>query len=106
MNRFFVSFAAICTPAVFAYAYLSEWIGIKFLEKKVVLRPDEQITYPYYHNSEEVYLTVMLLFGLLFVGLFCSAVYFTLKQKRKLIFSSFLLSLLGILAIMINGAIK
>ena len=61
---------------------------------------------PYYYQSEDSYMTVMLLFGLLFVFLFGSSVYFTLRQKWKLTYLSFVLTMLGILAVMVNSAIK
>jgi hypothetical protein len=106
MNKFFISFAAIISSGIFAYSYLKEWIGIKVFGEKIVLEEFSEFEIPYYYHSENSYLTVMLLFGLLFAFLFSISVYFTLRQKWKLTYLSFVLTMLGILAIMVNAAIK
>jgi hypothetical protein len=106
MNKFFISFAAILSSGIFAYSYLREWIGVKFLNENIGIGELSTVNVAYYYKSESSYMTVMLLFGLLFVTLFGCSVFFTLKQKWKLTYLSFVLTMLGILAIMVNAAIK
>jgi hypothetical protein len=106
MNRFFVAFAAIASSGIFTYSYWREWIGYKLLGEELVLQPVEQTDVPYFHASEEIYLKVLMSFGLVFSLILIASIYFTYRQKWGLVFGCFVLSMLSILAVMINGAIK
>ncbi len=106
MDRFFVAFATVLASGIFAYAYLKEWANHVLWKKPLILKASEEIDYPYFHQSESLYLRVFLIFGLLFAGLFISSIaLFCLKKWNKL-FLVFVLTMLCILALMINGAIK
>ncbi|MCL6261514.1 hypothetical protein M3O96_20610 [Aquiflexum sp. TKW24L] len=106
MNRFFVSFAAIASSGIFAYSYWREWISYKLLGEELVLQPVEKAEVPYFHASEELYLRVLMSFGLLFSLILIVSIYFTYRQKWGWVFGCFVLSMLSILAVMINGALK
>jgi len=105
MNRFFITFAALLASGIFTYAYLREWIGIKFFGEKTNLQIKNPEA-PYFHASEDLYLLNILVFGLLFLSIFTLAVYSTWRNKRGLVFLAFVLSMLGMFVIMLNGAIK
>ncbi|AFL82874.1 hypothetical protein Belba_0206 [Belliella baltica DSM 15883] len=105
MNRFFITFAALSASGIFTYAYLREWIGIKLFGEEVHLQIDNPEA-PYFHSSEDLYLLNILVFGLLFLSIFGLAVYGTWKKKHGLVFLTFVLSMLGMFVVMINGAIK
>lgn len=105
MNRLFITFAALSASGIFTYAYLREWLGIKLLGEKVHLQIDNPEA-PYFHASEDLYLLNILVFGLLFLSIFGLAVYGTWKKKSGLIFLAFVLSMLAMFVIMLNGAIK
>lgn len=106
MNRFFVSFAAIASSGIFAYSYWREWIGYKMLGEELVLQPVEKAEVPYFHASEEMYLKVLFVFGMVFGLIFIASILLTYRQKWGWVFGCFVLSMLSILAVMINGAIK
>jgi len=106
MNKFFLAFASIITPGVWAFTYLKEWVSIKFLGKMVRLQPEKGITYPYFHQSETLYLQVHLIFGTIFLVLCLGSTVFTIRRKWGLVFLCFVLSMLCMFAVMINGAIK
>jgi len=106
MNRFFVSFAAIASSGIFAYSYWREWIGYKMLGEDLVLQPVEKAEVPYFHVSEEMYLKVLFVFGMVFGLIFIASILLTYRQKWGWVFACFVLSMLSILAVMINGAIK
>jgi len=106
MNRFFIAFAAIVSSGVFAYAYWREWIGYMWLGEELVLQHAENAERPYFHHSEEIYFQVLMLSGLIFSLILMASIYFTYKQKWGWVFGCFVLSMLTILAVMINGAIK
>ncbi len=106
MNRFFLAFATILTSGIFAFSYLKEWIEIRIGKQQLILKPSDEITYPYFHQSAELYLGVILVFGVLFSLLFFLAVYFVFKKNEKKVFFIFVLTMLAILALMVNGAIK
>lgn len=105
MNRFFVSFAALLTSGIFAYAYWREWLGIKYFEEEMNLQPENPQA-PYFHSSEELYMRVLLYFGILFGIIFLNTLYFTIKRKSGWVFICFILAMFSILAVMVNGAIK
>jgi len=106
MNRFFLGFAAVLTSGVFAFSYLKEWVSIQIGRQTLVLSPNDDIIYPYYHQSPELYLRMILVFGIVFLSLFIASVFFVFKKNEKKVFLSFVLTMLAILALMINGAIK
>lgn len=106
MNRFFLSFATILTSGVFAFSYLKEWASIQLGGQQLLLNPANDIVYPYYHQSPELYLRVTLVFGIVFLLLFFASVFFVYQKNEKKIFLTFVLTMLAILALMINGAIK
>ncbi|HLT08078.1 MAG TPA: hypothetical protein VK014_11155 [Cyclobacteriaceae bacterium] len=106
MNRIFLAFAAILSSGIFAYSYLKEWISIYIQGQPLVLRPTNEIAYPYYHQNAELYLTVTLIFGMIFLLLLLASLYFLFTNNQKKIFYTFVLTMLFILALMINGAIK
>lgn len=105
MNRIFIVLAAILSSGIFAYSYWKEWLGIKFFGMKMNVFPDHPQA-PYYHASESLYLGVLLVFAILFSLVFSGAVWFTFKKNWTGVFVAFLLSMLLIFAVMINGAIK
>ncbi|MFD2037719.1 hypothetical protein ACFSKL_23190 [Belliella marina] len=105
MNKFFITFAALLASGVFTYSYLREWVGIKWLGETINLQTNNPDA-PYFHASEDLYLLNILIFGLLFLSIFSLTVYAIWKKKHRLIFLSFVLSMLSIFAIMVNGAIK
>ena len=105
LNKTFFSFAALLASGVFTYSYIREWIGIKFLGEKINLQSGNPEA-PYFHASENLYLTNTLIFGLLFLAIFILAVYASWKKKEGLVFLSFVLSMLCIFLTMVNGAIK
>lgn len=84
---------------------MREWLGAKWLGEEIVLLPNKDET-PYFHNSEELYLNVILIFGLLFTVIFAASVYFTVKKKEKMVMLCFVVSMLSIFVVMVNGAIK
>jgi hypothetical protein len=106
MNRFFLAFAAILTSGIFAFSYLKEWASIRLVGQKLILKPSEEIVYPYFHHSDELYLRVTLVFGVVFLLLFLASVYFVYQKNEKKVFLTFVLTMFAILALMINGAIK
>jgi hypothetical protein len=106
MNRFFVSFAAIVASGVFAFSYIMEWYNHAVIGQELILKPTEKIDYPYYHESESLYLTVMLIVGLYFMVIFFLTIVFSFRQRSGWIYLCFVFTMLGILGIMINGAIK
>lgn len=106
MNRFFLAFASIFTSGIFALSYLKEWVFINFFGEKLHLKPSKEIDYPYFHSSEELYLRVVLIFGTVFFLLLIASVIFTLQKKWGKVFLCFTLSMMAILAVMVNGAIK
>ncbi|EOZ93500.1 hypothetical protein A33Q_3759 [Indibacter alkaliphilus LW1] len=105
MNKFFIIFAALVSSGIFAYSYLKEWIGIKLGRNEIILQTGENLA-PYFHSSEELYLRVVLIFGLVFSCIFLATIYYTVKKKEKMVMLCFVLSMLSIFALMINGAIK
>jgi hypothetical protein len=105
MTRLYFSLAAIFSSGIFAYSYWKEWIEIKWMNNQAVLYPEKQDA-PYFHASEELYLRVLLIFAFSFTLICSLSVIFTIKQKWKGVFFCFVLSMLCILAVMINGAIK
>lgn len=105
MNSFFIKFAALASSGIFSYSYLREWVGAKWLGEEIVLLPNKEDA-PYFHSSEELYLTVILVFGLLFMLIFLASVYFTVRNKEKMVMLCFVFSMLSIFAVMVNGAIK
>lgn len=105
MNRLFVSFAALLSSGIFAYAYWREWLGIKYFEEEMNRQLDNPQA-PYFHSSEELYMRVLLFFGILFGIIFLNTLYFTIKGKSGWVFLCFILAMLSILAVMVNGAIK
>lgn len=106
MNRFFLAFATILTSGIFAFSYLKEWASLQVGDQELVLKPSEEIIYPYFHQSAELYLRVTLAFGVVFLLLFLASVYFVYQKSQKKIFLTFVLTMFVILALMINGAIK
>ena len=106
MNKFFLAFASIFTPGVWAFIYLKEWASIKFMGKTVILKQEEGITYPYFHQSEQLYLYIHLIFGTIFLALCLGSVVFTIRRKWRLVFLCFVMSMFSMLGLMINGAIK
>ncbi|ERM84384.1 hypothetical protein P872_15170 [Rhodonellum psychrophilum GCM71 = DSM 17998] len=106
MNKFFISFAGILTSGIFAFSYLKEWVNFALLKKELVLKPSIESEYPYFHESEALYLSVTLISGLLFFTLFLFSVFFTVQKRWVWIYLCFVLTMLSIMAIMINGAIK
>jgi hypothetical protein len=106
MNRFFVAFAAIASSGIFTYSYWREWIGYQWLGEELLLQPIEKAEAPYFHSSEDIYLKVLMTFGLVFSIILIASIYFTYRQKWGWVFGCFVLSMLSILAVMINGAIK
>ncbi|TVP50120.1 MAG: hypothetical protein EA341_08245 [Mongoliibacter sp.] len=105
MNRFFIKFAALVSSGIFAYSYLREWVGAKWLDEDIFLLPNNENA-PYFHNSESLYLRVIFIFGLLFTAIFIASAYFTIKKKEKMIMLCFVLSMFSIFVVMLNGAIK
>lgn len=61
---------------------------------------------PYFHSSEDLYMRVLLFFGSLFGIIFIGTLYFAIKGKWGIVFLCFILAMLSILAVMVNGAIK
>lgn len=106
MRKFFLAFASIFTSGVWALVYLKEWASIKFLGKTVILKPEEGIIYPYFHQSEQLYLDIHLIFGAIFLVLCLGSVVFTVRRKWGLVFLCFVISMFSMLGIMIVGAIK
>lgn len=106
MNRFFVSFAAILASGIFAYSYLKEWFDYNVLNKELILKPSETIDYPYFHQSESLYLKVIMVFGLYFLIICFLSILLTFRQKWGVVYICFVMTMLGILGVMINGAIK
>lgn len=105
MNKFFIAFAAIASSGILAYSYLREWIAIKWLGEVPELIPEHPLS-PYFHGSIGLYQRVLVIFGIYFFLVFLGSVYFTWKQKWGFVMLLFVASMLGILGIMINGAIK
>ena len=105
MNRFFLALAATITSGTFAVAYVKEWVNL-VLGKEIHLKPSKEINYPYFHNSEDLYRKVVLIIAIVFSLLFFATVWFVLKKKWGMVFFCFTLSMLAILAVMVNGAIK
>ncbi|MBW3470526.1 hypothetical protein [Arthrospiribacter ruber] len=105
MNRFFIKFAALVSSGIFAYSYLREWFGIVLLNEEIILQTDEAFS-PYFHRSEQLYLRVIFIFGLIFLSIFSASAYFTFKKKDKMVMLCFVMSMLAIFAVMANGAIK
>lgn len=105
MNRFFLALASTITSGTFAVSYLNEWVNL-VSGKKIHLNPSEEINYPYFYNSEELYLKVVLIIGIVFSLLFFASVWFVLQKKWGMVFLCFTLSMMAILAVMVNGAIK
>jgi hypothetical protein len=106
LNKFFISFAAIASSGVMAYSFWREMIGYMWLDETLKLLQSDHPDVPYFHSSEELYLKVLFIFGLIFSLILIGAVTFTIKQKWGWVFFFFVLSMMTILALMINGAIK
>lgn len=106
MNKFFIALAAIASSGVLAYSYWRELIGYMWLDEKLKLAPIDHPDIPYFHSSEGLYLRVLFIFGLIFSMIFIGAVVYTLKKKWGMVFFFFVLSMMTILAVMVNGAIK
>src|SRR5690554_4081125 len=106
MNRFFLAFATILTSGIFAFSYLREWAGIRIGGQPLLLQPSDEIIYPYFHQSADLYLRVTLIFGVVFSLLFFAGIYFVFKKNERKVFFTFVLTMLTILALMVNGAIK
>lgn len=94
------------TSGIFAFSYLKEWVSFALLEKELILKPSRELEYPYFHESVTLYLGVTLIFGLLFSALLLFSIYFTVRKKWVWIYLCFVLTMLSIMAIMVNGAIK
>lgn len=105
MNKFFISFAALLSSGIFAYSYWREWLGIKFFQEEMNLQLGNPQA-PYFHSSEDLYMRVLLIFGILFGIIFLSTIYSTIKGNKVWVFLCFILAMLSILAVMVNGAIK
>lgn len=101
-----MAFATILTSGIFAFSYLKAWLSVRLWDQNLVLKPYNEIDYPYFHQSEKLYLTVTLIFGLVFCLLCLASVFFTFKNKEKKVFLCFVLTMLTVMAVMINGAIK
>jgi VIT1/CCC1 family predicted Fe2+/Mn2+ transporter len=105
MNKFFISFAALLSSGIFSYSYWREWLGIKYFQEEIMLQTGNPQA-PYFHASEDLYVKVLLIFGILFGVIFLATLYFTIKGKWGIVFLCFTLAMLSILAVMVNGAIK
>ncbi|MGY6522758.1 MAG: hypothetical protein ACXIUD_13575 [Mongoliitalea sp.] len=105
MNKLFIAFAAIISSGIFAFAYWSEWISLRFGEGSI---PEitEDFTPPYYYASTELYQQVLLIFACLFLLIFGFAIVAVSRKKWGQVMFAFSISMLCILAVMINGAIK
>ena len=86
MNRFFIAFAAIVSSGIFTYSYWREWIGYKFLNEDLILQPVEKTEVPYFHASEEMYLKVLFVFGMVFGLIFIASILLTYRQKWGWVF--------------------
>jgi hypothetical protein len=105
MDRLYFSLATLLSSGIFAYSYWREWVEIKWFEREALIFPDKQEA-PYFHTSEVLYLKVLLIFAIAFTFIFTLSAIFTFKQKWKWVFICFLMCMICILAVMINGAIK
>lgn len=105
MNKFFIAFAAIASSGVLAYAHLWEWIVIRWMGEIPELVPDHPQS-PYFHKSLDLYQIVLCVFGIYFLLVFIGSVIFTWKKKWGMVMLFFVACMLGILGVMINGAIK
>jgi hypothetical protein len=105
MNKFFIAFAAVASSGILAYAHLREWIEIRWMGVMPELVPEHPLS-PYFHGSIGLYQRVLVAFGLYFLLVFVGSVFFTWRKKWGFVMLFFVASMLGILGIMINGAIK
>jgi hypothetical protein len=105
MNKFFIAFAAIASSGILAYANLREWISIKWIGEIPELIPEHPLS-PYFHGSVGLYQNVLAICGVYFFLVFLGSLFFTWKRKWGAVMLCFVASMLGILGIMINGAIK
>jgi hypothetical protein len=104
MHKFYFSIAALLSSGIFAYSYWKEWIAINYLGEEALLI--EAANAPYFHASETLYSQVLLTFAILFTGIFMTSLLLTIKKKYKGVFFCFIVSMLAILTVMVNGAIK
>lgn len=105
MNKLFVAIAAIGSSGIFAFSYWKEWYGI-FSGQHTIPDLTDDITPPYFHASVELYQQVLLIFAVIFSLICIFAVSAVLRKKWGYVMFAFSLSMLAILAVMINGAIK
>ncbi|UJP64764.1 hypothetical protein [Mongoliitalea daihaiensis] len=105
MNKVFLAFAAILSSGIFAFSYWSEWINFRLGNAEIPVGPDD-FTPPYYYASTGLYQQVLLIFACAFLLIFGFAMYAVVKKKWGQVMFAFSLSMLCILAVMINGAIK
>jgi len=101
-----MAFASIFTSGIFAFSYLKEWVFVRYGKQPLTLTPSPDIVYPYFHQSHDLYMKVILMIGLVFTVLFATSVFFTIQKQEKKIFLCFILTMFAILAVMVNGAIK
>src|SRR5690554_1015165 len=101
MNRFFMAFASIFTSGIFALSYLKEWVSVRYGNQPLILTPSPDIVYPYFHKADDLYMKVILIFGLVFSLLFASSVFFTVQKKQEKVFLCFVLTMFAILAVMV-----
>lgn len=106
MNKIFMAIAAIFSSGIFAYVYLKTWISVAYYNTPLTLQSNDEVDYPYFYRSEETYMRVTLIFGMIFLSLWIASVFFTFKKDWSRVFFVFVLSMITVLAVMINGAIK
>ncbi len=106
MNRFFIAFAVIVSSGIFGFSYFYEWLQYALFHQEPVLNANDSIDYPYFHSSKQTYLAVMLVFGILFLTQFILGIYYSICKNHKAVFMVFVSTMLTILAVMINSAIK
>jgi NADH:ubiquinone oxidoreductase subunit 2 (subunit N) len=105
MNKAFTALAAILSSGIFAFAYIREWIHMRFGQGQVPTR-SEALEAPYYYASKTLYQLVLGVFASIFILIFSYAIWAVIRQKWGHVMLAFTLSMLCILAVMINGAIK
>lgn len=105
MNKVFTALAAILSSGIFAFSYIREWIEMRFGQGQVPTL-SEELEAPYFYASKILYQQILGIFASVFTLVFTYALWAVIRQKWGHVMLAFTLSMLCILAVMINGAIK
>ncbi len=108
MNRrtnIILSSLAIVISGLLTLMNLSEWYIVKIQGQTTDYPFGEDGPTPYYYKTAELYSTVNLIWGIVFLTIFIFTIWTVIARKRKLSLISFGTTLVLVLGMLIHGGI-